>query len=64
LEQEYENIVWKLNNIPPTIIGKQRQNYRKVLRKKIKEHEYASKYEPFEPLPHFIRSSEQHLRAH
>lgn len=48
----YEEIQWKLNNILSRITGKQRQNFKQILKKKLKVHEYASKYEPFTPLPH------------
>jgi len=64
--KEYEDIVWKLDNIPPEITGKARRNLTKVFRKKIKEHQYASILPPFVPLPyipHFIhrKKSEQTL---
>ena len=51
-EKEYQDTLWKLDNIPSTITGKQRRNLRVAFRKKLKEHQYASKYEPFQPLPH------------
>lgn len=53
-EQEYNNIQWQLDHIPSTITGKQRQNLRANLRKKLKEHQLASTYPPFEPLPHSL----------
>ena len=46
-EQEYNNLLWKLDHIPSTYTGKS-------LKKKLKEHDYASKYEPFTSLPHCI----------
>ncbi|CAF1654264.1 unnamed protein product [Rotaria magnacalcarata] len=51
---EYRDIKWKLDNIPSTYTGKSRQNYSKSLRKKLKEHHYASTYQPFTPLPHTL----------
>ncbi|CAF3104389.1 unnamed protein product [Rotaria socialis] len=51
---EYRDIKWKLDNIPSTYTGKSRQNYSKSLRKKLKEHQYASKYLPFTPLSHTL----------
>ncbi|CAF5162219.1 unnamed protein product [Rotaria magnacalcarata] len=51
---EYRDIKWKLDNIPSTYTGKSRQNYSKSLRKKLKEHQYASTYLPFTPLPHTL----------
>ncbi|CAF3391694.1 unnamed protein product [Rotaria socialis] len=51
---EYRDIKWKLDNIPSTCTGKSRQNYSKSLRKKLKEHQYASTYLPFTPLPHTL----------
>jgi hypothetical protein len=50
--EEYEDTLWKLNNIPASITGKNRQNLRQVLRKKAHEHELARQYPAFEPLPH------------
>jgi hypothetical protein len=51
---EYLEIVHQLYNIPPHITGKQRQTYKRNLKKKLTKHKYASKYEPFKPLPYFI----------
>ena len=51
-EKEYQDTLWKLDNIPSTITGKQRRNLRVAFRKKLKEHQYASKYESFQPLPY------------
>ncbi|CAF3861592.1 unnamed protein product [Rotaria sp. Silwood1] len=53
-QQEYVDTKWKLKNVPSSITGQTRQNYRQMLKKKLKEHKYASMYPPFEPLPHFI----------
>jgi hypothetical protein len=49
-QKEYEDIKWKLDNIPSSITGKQRQQLRQTFKKKLKEHKYASTYEPFTPL--------------
>ncbi|CAF2829011.1 unnamed protein product [Rotaria sp. Silwood2] len=49
-EEEYQDALWKFNNIPATITGKHRQNLRAIFRKKIHEHELASRYSPFQPL--------------
>jgi hypothetical protein len=51
---EYLEIVHQLYNIPPHITGKQRQTYKRNLKNKLTKHKYASKYEPFKPLPYFI----------
>ncbi|CAF2957428.1 unnamed protein product [Rotaria sp. Silwood2] len=49
---EYRNIIWKLDHVPENLHGQQRQNYTRLLRQQTKEHEYATKFIPFEPLPH------------
>ncbi|CAF3408778.1 unnamed protein product [Rotaria sp. Silwood2] len=49
---EYRNIIWKLDHVPENLHGQQRQNYTRSLRQQITEHEYATKFIPFEPLPH------------
>ena len=36
-KQEHAKILHKLNNIPSNITGRKRQNYKKSLRKKLKE---------------------------
>ena len=46
---EYEKIKWQLDNIPTTITGKPRQHLRATLKKKLHEHELASRFAPFEP---------------
>ncbi|CAF3320430.1 unnamed protein product [Rotaria sp. Silwood2] len=53
-QQEYDDTVWKLNNVPSSLTGKPRQDFRQMLKKKLKEHKYASMYPPFEPFPYFI----------
>ncbi|CAF1539767.1 unnamed protein product [Rotaria sordida] len=50
-EEEYQDTKRNLNNITATT--KLRQKIRRILLKKLKEHEYATKFIPFEPLPHF-----------
>ena len=47
--EDYQDTLHKLNNIPASITGKQRQNLRQTLRKKVHEHELASQYPVFEP---------------
>lgn len=47
--EDYQDTLHKLNNIPASITEKQRQNLRQTLRKKVHEHELASKYPVFEP---------------
>ncbi|CAF1350896.1 unnamed protein product [Rotaria sordida] len=49
-EEEYQDTKRQLNNITAT--AKLRQKIRRILLKKLKEHEYATKFNPFEPLPH------------
>ncbi|CAF5057210.1 unnamed protein product, partial [Rotaria magnacalcarata] len=49
-QREYEDLLWKINNIPSTITGKKRQHLRTTFKKKLHEHELATKYPPFEPL--------------
>ncbi|CAF4550160.1 unnamed protein product, partial [Rotaria sp. Silwood2] len=48
--EEYQDTKRQLNNITST--GKSRQKIRTTLLEKLKEHEYATKFIPFEPLPH------------
>ena len=47
-KKKYDDIVNKMNEIPSTIST----NTRKNLQKQRQEHEYSSKFAPFEPLPH------------
>ncbi|CAF1914360.1 unnamed protein product [Rotaria magnacalcarata] len=49
-QREYEDLLWKINHIPSTITGKKRHNLRTTFKKKLHEHELATKYPPFEPL--------------
>ena len=49
---EYQDILWKLNNIQSSITGHSRQHLRITLRNKIHEHDLASRYPPFQPLNH------------
>ncbi|CAF3429246.1 unnamed protein product, partial [Rotaria socialis] len=49
-QREYEDLLWKINNIPSTITENKRQNLRTTFKKKLHEHELATKYSPFEPL--------------
>ncbi|CAF3497896.1 unnamed protein product [Rotaria sp. Silwood1] len=51
-QKEYENILWKYNNIPQSITGQPRKNIRQAYRKKLMEHYYASNYPPYEPSPY------------
>lgn len=46
---EYNKIKWQLEHIPETITGKPRQNLRALLKKKLHEHELASRFPPFKP---------------
>ncbi|CAF1587901.1 unnamed protein product [Rotaria magnacalcarata] len=49
-QREYEDLLWKIKNIPSTITGKKRHNLRTTFKKKLHEHELATKYPPFELL--------------
>lgn len=63
-EEEYQDTLWKYNNIPKSITGKPRRNLRAVFGKKLHEHELASTYPPFQPLPYqqfFINRSTHEL---
>ena len=51
-ENEYNDILWKINHIPTSVTGRRRQNFRRCLRKKLLEHEFASKFSKFEAPPH------------
>ncbi|CAF1441002.1 unnamed protein product [Rotaria sp. Silwood1] len=51
-KKEYEDTLWKYNNIPNSITGQARRNIKQVYRKKLNEHYYASNYPPFEPSPY------------
>ncbi|CAF1350957.1 unnamed protein product [Rotaria sordida] len=51
-QKEYEDTLWKYNNVPPSITGQPRRNIRQAYRKKLMEHYYASNYPPFEPSPY------------
>ncbi|CAF3266164.1 unnamed protein product [Rotaria sp. Silwood2] len=48
--EEYQETKRQLRNITST--GKLRQTLRRSLLHKLKEHDYATKFTPFEPLPH------------
>ena len=49
---EYHRAKYDFEHIPSSMTGKRRQNYRSHLRKRIKEHEYASRFPPFNPPVH------------
>ena len=51
-QQEYQKTKCQLKNIPKEIHGPHRAHLRQRLKRKIKEHEYATTYDIFEPLPH------------
>ncbi|CAF1177876.1 unnamed protein product [Rotaria sordida] len=51
-QKEYDDTLWKYNNIPKSITGQPRRNIRQAYRKKLMEHYYASNYPPFEPSPY------------
>ncbi|CAF4697554.1 unnamed protein product, partial [Rotaria sp. Silwood2] len=51
-EKEYQEIQLQLKHIPTPVSSKYQSNLRKRLRKQIKEHELATQFPPFEPLPH------------
>ena len=54
---EYEQAKYDYEHTPSSMTGKRRQHYRSHLRKRIKEHECASRYPSFQPLSyqlHFI----------
>lgn len=51
-EDEYYTALHQLHNIPSRYQGTKRQNYRRRLKKQIKEYEYNIKYTQFTPLPH------------
>lgn len=51
-ENEYNDILWKIDHIPTNITGRRRQNLRRCFKKKIVEHEFASKFPKFEAPPH------------
>ncbi|CAF0909911.1 unnamed protein product [Adineta steineri] len=51
-QTEYEDTLWKYNNIPQSITGKNRKNIRQLYRKKLIEHQYASTYPPFQSSPY------------
>ena len=53
-QEEYDDIKYKLNNIPECITGKHRQNLRQEFKQKLDEHYYATTYPQFTPLPHKI----------
>jgi hypothetical protein len=57
-EQEYQTTKWQLEHLlkhtPSKLILEQCSNLRKTLRKKLNEHDYATRFHLFEPLPHFI----------
>ena len=49
---EIEKIEWQLNHVPNSFNSKQKQNFCRNMKKKLKEHRYASSYQPFEPFPY------------
>ena len=49
---EYANTQSQLDNLPSELTAKQRNNLRRRLTKKLKEHDYAVQYTPFVPLPY------------
>ncbi|CAF1489234.1 unnamed protein product [Rotaria sordida] len=51
-ENEYRKTKQQLENIPRDLPTKQQNNLKKLLKKKLHEHELASKYPPFQPLPY------------
>ncbi|CAF1673377.1 unnamed protein product, partial [Adineta ricciae] len=51
-EDEYYTALHQLHNVPSKYRGTQRQNYRRRLKKQIKEYEYNIKYTQFTPLPY------------
>ena len=51
-QQEYQKTKCQLKNIPKEIHGPHRAHLHQRLKRKIKEHEYATTYDIFEPLPH------------
>ncbi|CAF1517769.1 unnamed protein product [Adineta ricciae] len=51
-EDEYYTALHHLHNVPSKYQGTQRQNYRRRLKKQIKEYEYNIKYTQFTPLPY------------
>ena len=53
-DREFQETQWRLNNIPSKMKGPARQHLRQMLKKKLKEHRYASTYQPFIPSPHKI----------
>ena len=66
LKYEYQDILWKLNNIQSSITVNSHQHLRITLWEKIHEHDLASRYPPFQPLNYklfFInyRTTEQTL---
>lgn len=47
--QEHAKLLDQLNHIPQSFIAQQRHNFQRVVKKKLKEHAYASKFSPFTP---------------
>ena len=65
-KHEYQDILWKLNNMQSSIAGSSRQHLRITLRNKIHELDLASHYPPFQALNHKLfsinyRTTEQTL---
>jgi len=51
--KEYAKVQEQLDYLPSSSLSEQqKQNLRKVLQKKLKEHYYVSNYPQFEPLPY------------
>ncbi|CAF1440560.1 unnamed protein product [Rotaria sordida] len=48
-QKEYDDTLWKYNNISKSITGQTRKNIRQTYREKLIEHYYALNYPPFEP---------------
>ncbi|CAF4286702.1 unnamed protein product [Rotaria sordida] len=49
-QKEYDDTLWKYNNISKSITEQTQKNIRQTYREKLIEHYYASNYPPFEPL--------------
>ena len=51
-QKEYQDVLWKYNNLPSSLPTKTRRNFRQIFRIKLVEHKYASIYPPFQPSPY------------
>lgn len=49
---EHRKLLDQLAHIPKSFTALQRKSFERTIRKKLKEHDYASTYQPFEPLPY------------